>query len=132
MIGDIRMTLKKLIYIFLGCIGLGLGILGSVLPMIPSIPFLLMAAFSFGKSSEKLHKWFTSTKLYKNNLESYVEGRGMTVKTKIKIMLTVSLLMIFGFVMMMLKSLLVPCIILSCVWLFHVVYFVFAVKTLKT
>ena len=56
----------------------------------------------------------------------------MTVKTKIKIMLTVSLLMIFGFVMMMLKSLLVPCIILSCVWLFHVVYFVFAVKTLKT
>ena len=132
MIGDIRMTLKKLIYIFLGCIGLGLGILGSVLPMIPSIPFLLMAAFCFGKSSEKLHKWFTSTKLYKNNLESYVEGRGMTVKTKIKIMLTVSLLMIFGFVMMMLKSLLVPCIILSCVWLFHVVYFVFAVKTLKT
>ena len=130
MIGDIRMTLKKLIYIFLGCIGLGLGTLGSVLPMIPSIPFLLMAAFCFGKSSEKLHKWFTSTKLYKNNLESYVEGRGMTVKTKI--MLTVSLLMIFGFVMMMLKSLLVPCIILSCVWLFHVVYFVFAVKTLKT
>ena len=44
------MTLKKLIYIFLGCIGLGLGTLGSVLPMIPSIPFLLMAHFASAKA----------------------------------------------------------------------------------
>jgi len=39
-------------------------------------------------SHEKLHRWFTGTKLYKNNLESYVKGQGMTWKTKIRIMIT--------------------------------------------
>ena len=94
------MKLKKILYVILGCIGVALGALGAVLPLLPSFPFLLLAAFCFARSSEKLHKWFTGTKLYKNNLESYVKGKGMTRKTKIKIMVTVTLLMSVGFVMM--------------------------------
>lgn len=49
------MNLKKILWIALGCIGIGLGTLGVVLPMLPAFPFLLLAAFSFAKSSEKLH-----------------------------------------------------------------------------
>lgn len=64
------MKLKKVFYIVLGCTGLGLGALGAVLPLLPAFPFLLLAAFCFGKSSERLHNWFIGTKLYKNNLES--------------------------------------------------------------
>lgn len=41
-------------------------------------------AFCFARSSERLHNWFTGTKLYQNNLESYVKGKGMTRKTKVK------------------------------------------------
>ena len=117
--------------IILGFIGLGIGAIGAVLPMLPAFPFLLLAAFSFGKSSERLHTWFVSTKLYKNNLESYVKGQGMIWKTKVKVIITVTLLMGVGFFMMMRKDLYIPCAILGGVWLFHIVYFVFGVKTLR-
>lgn len=122
------MRVKKAIYIVLGCIGLGLGAIGAVVPMLPAFPFLMLAAFCFAKSSKRLHTWFINTKLYKKNLESYVTGKGMTWATKIRIMITVTLLMAFGFTMMMLKSLYIPCVILCGVWVFHIVYFVFFVK----
>lgn len=123
------MNVKKIVYIILGCIGLGIGAVGSVVPLLPSFPFLLLAAFCFAKSSERLHNWFMNTKLYKNNLESYVQGRGMTKATKIRIMVTVTLLMGFGFLMM--SKVPVGRIILACVWVFHIVYFMFGVKTLE-
>ncbi len=123
------MNIKKFFWITMGFIGLGLGALGAVLPLLPAFPFLLLAAFSFGKSSEKLHTWFVGTKLYKNNLESYVKGQGMTQNTKIKVMITVTLLMSFGFFMMIRKNLYIPCAILGGVWLFHIIYFSWGVKT---
>ncbi len=79
------MKIKKIIYMAVGCLGVGLGAVGAVVPMLPAFPFLLLAAFCFGRSSEKLNNWFIHTKLYKNNLESYVKGRGMTWKTKIRV-----------------------------------------------
>ena len=124
------MSLKKVFWIILGCIGVGLGSIGVFLPILPSVPFLLLATFSFARSSERLHKWFVNTKLYKKNLESYVQGKGMTIETKVRIMLIVTLLMGIGFSMMLVKEIYIPCIILLCVWIFHVVYFVFRVKTL--
>ena len=123
------MNVKKILYIILGCIGLGIGAIGSVVPLLPTFPFLLLAAFCFAKSSERLHNWFLNTKLYKNNLESYVQGRGMTKLTKMRIMATVTLLMGFGFLMMSRVNL--GRIILSLVWVFHIVYFMFGVKTLE-
>ena len=89
------MKIKKTIYIVLGCIGVGLGAVGAVLPLLPAFPFLLLAAFCFAKSSERLHNWFINTKLYKKNLESYVKGKGMTWSTKIRIMITVTLSVLF-------------------------------------
>ena len=122
--------MKKILYMILGCIGLGVGTLGAVLPVLPTIPFLMLAAFCFARSSEKLERWFKGTKLYKDNLEDYVAGRGMTWKTKIRIMVTVTLLMSVGFVMMGRKGIVVGCVMLACVWLFHIVYFCFGVKTI--
>ena len=123
------MKLKKVIYITVGCIGLALGAVGAVLPLLPAFPFLLLAAICFGKSSERLDRWFKNTKLYKNNLESFVKGQGMTWKTKIKIMITVTVLMTIGFIMM--NQVVVGRIVLACVWVFHIIYFIFGVKTVK-
>lgn len=122
------MKLKKILYTVLGCIGVGAGAVGAVLPLIPSVPFLLLAAFCFAKSSERLHTWFTGTRLYQNNLESYVKGKGMTRKTKIKIMVTVTILMSVGFVMM--HAVPIGRVVLGCVWVFHVLYFVLGGKTI--
>lgn len=122
------MKIKKIALVIVGCIGVGLGAVGAVVPMLPAFPFLMLAAVCFAKSSEKLDTWFKGTKLYKNNLETYVKGQGMTKKTKIKVMITVTLLMSFGFFMMFRKDLFVPCGILGAVWLFHILYFTFGVK----
>lgn len=122
------MKIRKAMYLILGLIGLGLGAVGAIVPMLPSFPFLLLAAFGFGKSSQKLHTWFIGTRLYKENLESYVAGKGMTKKTKKRIMITVTILMSIGFVMM--HAVTVGRIVLVCVWVFHVLYFVFGVKTI--
>ena len=125
------MRIKKILLIIVGCIGLGLGAVGAVVPMLPAFPFLMLAAVCFAKSSEKLDRWFKGTRLYKNNLETYVKGQGMTWKTKIKVMITVTVLMSIGFIMMFVKAVYVPCMILVGVWIFHIVYFIFGVKTYK-
>ena len=123
------MNIKKIAYIVLGYIGVALGAVGAIVPLLPAFPFLLLATFCFAKSSEKLHNWFISTKLYKNNLETYVKGEGMTWNTKIRIMVTVTILMTIGFVMM--NAVPVGRIVLTGVWIFHILYFIFGVKTLK-
>ncbi|HCJ41984.1 MAG TPA: DUF454 domain-containing protein [Ruminococcus sp.] len=125
------MSIKKMVFITLGCICLALGTVGVVLPILPTVPFYLATAFCFANSSERLHTWFVDTGLYKKHLQSYVEKRGMLLKTKISIITTVTLLMGFGFFMMARKSIRVPCIILAVVWVCHIIYFVSGVKTIK-
>ena len=63
-------------------------------------------------------------------MESYVAGKGMTWKTKLRVMVTVTLLMSIGFTMMALKDVVVGCAVLSGVWLFHIIYFIWGVKTI--
>lgn len=117
--------MRKILYIMIGCISLGLGIIGVILPILPTVPFLLLAAFCFARSSERLNGWFKNTKLYReNNIKS-----GMTKRAKIRIMCSVTLLMSIGFIMMGLKDIVVGNIVLLIVWIFHMVYFTFGVKT---
>lgn len=123
--------MKKILYIVLGCISVGLGALGAVLPVLPTVPFLMLTAFCFARSSEKLDRWFRSTKLYEENLKDFVAGKGMTKKTKIRIMVTVTLLMSIGFVVMGLRGIVSGCVVLGLVWVFHIVYFVFGVRTYR-
>ena len=120
--------MKKILYILLGCTGVGLGAVGAVVPMLPAFPFLMLAAFCFARSSEKLDTWFKNTRLYKDNLEDFVAGKGMTKKTKVRIMVTVTLLMSIGFAMM--GAVPVGRMVLAGVWVFHMVYFLFGVKTI--
>lgn len=122
--------MKRMLWIALGCVGVGLGALGAVLPLLPAFPFLLLAAFSFAKSSPRLHAWFTGTKLYKENLESYVRHRAMTRRAKRRVVCMVTALMAVGFILMWSKALYIPCAILAAVWLFHLVYFRFGIRTL--
>lgn len=124
------MRLKKAVYITVGCIGVGLGALGAVLPLLPAFPFLMLAAFCFGKSSARLHNRFVGTKLYQNNLESFVKGEGMTWKTKLRVILIVTATMSFGFIMI--SRVPVGRIVLTLVWLFHIAYFVFFVKIIPS
>lgn len=125
-----NLKLKRIIFIVIGCVSLGIGCVGVVLPILPTVPFFLLTVFCFANSSEKLHNWFVNTKMYKKHLDSFVKKKGMTVKTKATILTSVTIIMLFGFILMMLKGIVIPCIILALVWLFHLVYFIFFVKTI--
>ena len=122
------MNVKKISYMAIGSISLALGALGAVLPLLPAVPFLLLAAICFARSSETLHNRFLGTSLYRKNLESYVAGRGMTRQTKIRIMVTVTLIMAVSFAFM--HQVLIGRMVLIGVWVFHVLYFLFGVKTI--
>ena len=125
------MSLRKAIYIILGCIGLILGAVGVIVPMLPAFPFLLLAAFGFARGSERLHSWFISTRLYKNNLETYVRGQGMTRRTKHRIIASVTVLILISMSILAICELYWVWNILIAVWAFHILYFVFGVKTLE-
>lgn len=122
------MTLRKLLYLALGFLGLALGAVGAVLPLLPAFPFLLLAAYGFGRSSERLDRWFKGTRLYRENLEDLAAGRGLTRRAKIRIMVTVTLFMAAGFIAM--DAVAVGRIVLAFVWVGHVLYFLFGVRTL--
>ncbi len=113
----------------LGFLFFALGMVGVVLPLIPTTPFVLLAALCFARSSERLDTWFKGTKLYKTVIESYVSRRAMTVKAKLTILIPVTVLLAIGFALM--GRVPVGRIIVAIVWVCHIVYFGFVVKTDK-
>lgn len=62
-------NIKRIFWLLLGCISMGIGAVGVVLPILPTFPFLLLALFGFAKSSAKMENWFRSTGLYRKHLE---------------------------------------------------------------
>lgn len=120
--------MKKALWIITGTLCLVLGTIGIVLPILPTVPFYLATVFCYAKGSQRLHDWFTGTKLYKDHLEEFVEKKGMTMSAKIKMVIVVTLLMGFGFYMM--DEVPVGRAILAVVWIAHLYMVFFRMKTL--
>jgi uncharacterized membrane protein YbaN (DUF454 family) len=123
--------MKRLFFLILGCLCLALGCVGVVLPILPTVPFFLATVFCFANSSQRLHNWFLGTQLYQKHLDSFVKKKGMTVCTKVTVLTSVTLLMGFGFFMMVRKALVIPCAVLAVVWVCHLTYFLIRVKTIR-
>jgi uncharacterized membrane protein YbaN (DUF454 family) len=124
--------MKKIIkpfFIVLGFVSLALGAVGVVLPVLPTTPFLLLTAFCFARGSERFHRWFMGTRLYKNHIDDFVRTKSMPIKTKAYILTAVSILL-------PLAMYFVPYpharILMGIVLAWHWWYFLFRVKTLRT
>ncbi|WP_178007742.1 YbaN family protein [Mediterraneibacter sp.] len=95
-----KTNLLKSLWLILAFVCFGFGAAGVILPVLPTTPFLLLASFCFAKGSKKFHLWFQSTKLYQKHLDGFVKERTMLLKTKVCILLPVSVMLICAMVLM--------------------------------
>jgi hypothetical protein len=92
------MTLKKFIFILLGTISLAFGVTAIFIPGLPTTPFLLLTAWLYTKSSERLYRWLISSRLIGPYILEFKKNKGMTRRTKIQaigtmwVMITISTL----------------------------------------
>ncbi len=138
---DMRIpTLKsrgfRAVLIALGVLCAALGAVGVALPILPTTPFLLAAAFCFARSSDRLNRWFRGTKLYQSHLETLNRGEGMTWPAKLRIMAAVTGVMGLAECFMLRARLLkgsrgalVGCVVMAAVWAAHIIVFCFIIKT---
>jgi hypothetical protein len=75
--------MRRLLLIAGGFISVGLGIIGVVLPILPTTPFLLLAAFCFARSSERFHRWLLSNRVFGAYIRGYIEGLGISIRAKV-------------------------------------------------
>ena len=78
-----RKTTGKKLFIIAGTFFLAVGIIGIFIPVLPTTPFLLLAAASYARGSEHLYKWLMDNRILGSYIKNYIEGRGMPLKIKL-------------------------------------------------
>lgn len=73
----------KYFLIIVGLVSVGLGVIGIVVPLLPTTPFLLLAATCFARSSTRCHSWLFHNKWFGKYLKNYYEGRGIPIHVKV-------------------------------------------------
>jgi len=111
-----------------GFVSLGIGLLGIILPVIPTTPLLLLASYCFVKGSEKFAVWFKGTTIYKKHLEEFVTNKTMTLKQKITLNLFADSMIAIAFFTVDKWSVRV---ILILVVIYKYYYFITKIKTVK-
>ncbi len=75
-------NLVRRLLILAGTLSVGLAVLGVFLPILPTTPFLLLAAACYARSSERFSNWLLGNRLFGKVIKDYREGKGMSLKVK--------------------------------------------------
>jgi len=75
--------LKRHLLIATGTICLAIGIIGIFTPILPTTPFLLLAAACYANSSPRFHRWLMNNRIFGSYIRNYTEGRGIPLKVKL-------------------------------------------------
>ncbi|MCG9696875.1 YbaN family protein [Shewanella sp. Isolate11] len=85
------MAFKRSILLLIGCISLLLGVIGIFLPLLPTVPFILLASFCFARSSERLHQWLMTHPWFAEALRDWESKRAIRKGLKRKAYLATTL-----------------------------------------
>ncbi|MGL5254784.1 MAG: YbaN family protein [Brevinema sp.] len=122
------MNIIKILFLIVGTISLGLGLVGIVLPILPTTPFLLFTLYCYARGSDRFHEWFINTQIYEKHLKNFAENRAMTLRSKI-------ILVGFATTMMLIPFFTVNKIFVKGMMIFLIAflhyYFIFRIKTVK-
>ncbi len=101
----------KITLIALGTLSVALGVLGMFLPVMPTTPFLLLAAICYERSSDRFHRWLLTNRWFGEYIRNYRDGRGMLLRQKIctltLLWLTIALSVVFFVPLWWVRALLV-------------------------
>lgn len=75
--------MRNYLWVLGGTVSLGLGILGIFFPVLPTTPFLLLAAFCYGRGSERFYHWLVYRSVFSEYIRNYRDGRGIPLKQKL-------------------------------------------------
>ena len=89
---EAKNPLARWLWVALGCLFVGLGAIGAVIPGMPTTVFLVLAAACFIRSSQRLYDWLISNKTFGPYLKDYREGKGIPLKAKL---VALSMIVIF-------------------------------------
>ena len=115
------------ICICLGFLSFAIGIVGAVLPVLPTTPFLILSAALFAKSSERFHTWLLSTNQYQRYISDAVHKKQMTKKAKRNMLVTLGIIFTIGIIF----SPVFAKVIILIVAAGHFYYFLCRIKTVE-
>lgn len=90
---------KRITLIVVGAISLGLAALGVLLPLLPTTPFVLVAAVAFAKSSNRLHQWLLDHDIFGPLISDWRQHRAISRKTKIASILSMVAILVISFLL---------------------------------
>ncbi len=113
----------KIVFISLGWIFAAIGLVGAFVPVLPTTPFLLLAAFFFARGSKKFHDRLVNSGFYRNHIESTITDGQMARKTKVRIVATAYMMLLVAFILT--QSVVVKVIIVSCMVIIMITFTLF-------
>ena len=119
----------RYIFLTIGAISFCLGTAGIVLPILPTVPFYMLTLFCLARGSERFHRMFLESSLYQKTVGAYERDKALTLRTKLSILTSVTAIMIIGAYFS--RNIPIALIIMSIVWIAHIIALAFIVKTKK-
>ena len=119
----------RYIFLTIGAISFCLGTAGIVLPVWPTVPFYMLTLFCLARGSERFHRMFLESSLYQKTVGAYERDKALTLRTKLSILTSVTAIMMIGAYFS--RNIPIALIIMSIVWIAHIIALAFIVKTKK-
>lgn len=116
----------RVLLIIIGSISLGLGVLGIVLPLVPTTPFLLLTAACYVRSSDRLYDWLMTNKWFGSYIRNYKAGRGIPIKAKISVLIMIWFSFLFSAIYI------APNLLLRAGFIFGACFFTVVIYMTKT
>lgn len=122
------MKFINIMFIALGFIFLAIGLVGVMVPVLPTTPLILLASASFVKVSSRFDRWLKGTKIYKDYAEDFVNNRVMTFKRKAQLMVISDIMLLFPLIKIdnIYVKLFIIAVIIVKYW-----YFIFRIKIIQ-
>ena len=117
----------RYVFLTIGAISFCLGTAGIILPVLPTVPFYMLTLFCLARGSERFHRMFLDSQLYKKTVGAYERDKALTLRAKLSILTSVTAIMMIGAYFS--RNIPIALLIMAIVWIAHIIALVFIVKT---